>query len=266
MNKYFLYLAILFQFSSTLTAQVYYSNNSLIYSTDYQYHIAGRVKENIIIWKTFLKRHSQSQIFVYDKSMRLIRKINTNILESDINPSLQFFVSGNSFLVFYPYKHKNTFLYKFSSFDEHGNLIATETLDSLIINTNKLSSERLFYKILRSENNKVICFTKVNADAANNALKFKCSFVGDSPTIKKEFVVEFDENQETIADIIADNKKDILLLKGVKKGELINLKLIKENFADKAILIAEKISAYMVLKKIRFALRRKKMVIWFLES
>ena len=145
MNKYFFYLVILFQFSFTLSAQVYYSNNSLIYAPDYQYHIVGTVKENIIIWKTFLNRHSQAQIFVYDNSMKFVRKVNTAILQSDIDPCLQFFVTGNSFLVFCPYKHQSSFLYKFSRFDERANLILTETLDSLAVKANNVSNETFFY-------------------------------------------------------------------------------------------------------------------------
>lgn len=245
MNKYFLYLVILFQISTTLSAQVYYSNNSLIYSPDYQYHIAGTVKENIILWKTFLKRHSQSQIFVYDNSMRLARKVNTNLLQSDINPCLQFFITGNSFLVFYPYKHQSSFLYKFSRFDERGNLIITETLDSLTVKPNNISSETFFYKILKSGNNKVICFAKVHPDPVNRILQFECSFIGDSLTIKKEFAMEFDEHRETLADMIVDDNKNILLLKGIKKGNQVNLKLIKKMLLDEQVLVAEKnISTY----------------------
>lgn len=245
MNKYFLYLSILFQFSTTLAAQVYHSNNSLIYAPDYQYHIAGTVKDNTIIWKTFANRHSQSQIFVYDNSMRLVRKVNTNILQSDINPCLQFFATGNSFLVFYPKKHQSSFLYKFSRFDERGNLITTETLDSLAVKASNISNETFFYKILKSENNKVICFIKANADLENRVLKFDCSFIDDSITIKKDFVIEFDERQETLADIIADNNKNILLLKGIRKGNQVNLKLIKKMFSNAQVLIAEKnISTY----------------------
>lgn len=240
MNKYFFYLVILFQFSFTLSAQVYYSNNSLIYAPDYQYHIVGTVKENIIIWKTFLNRHSQAQIFVYDNSMKFVRKVNTAILQSDIDPCLQFFVTGNSFLVFCPYKHQSSFLYKFSRFDERANLILTETLDSLAVKANNVSNETFFYKILKSENNKVICFVKATADLEKRVLKFHCSFIDDSITIKKDFVIEFDEHQEILADIIVDDNKNILLLKGIRKDNQVNLKLIKKVFADEQLLMAEK--------------------------
>ena len=95
--KYSLYGAILLQFSTTLSSQaIYYSDNLLEYSTEYQYHIVGNVKGNIIVWKTYLKEHSKSEIFVYNNSMKLIKTIHTDILQSDINPCLQFVVLNNS--------------------------------------------------------------------------------------------------------------------------------------------------------------------------
>jgi len=79
--KYSLYGAILLQFSTTLSSQaIYYSDNPLEYTTEYQYHIVGNVKGNIIVWKTYLKEHSRSEIFIYNNSMKLVKAINTNML------------------------------------------------------------------------------------------------------------------------------------------------------------------------------------------
>ena len=130
--RYLFCLLIVFLYITTLYGQtVYYSTNPLTSSSDYEYHIVGNVKGNIIVWKTYLKGYFKSDIFIYDNSMRLIKKVNTNIFLSDINPDLQFFVLKNSFLTFYHCKNQNTFLYKLTWFDELGNFIASETLDSI---------------------------------------------------------------------------------------------------------------------------------------
>ena len=241
MIKHVLYLVVLLHISVIICCQaIYYSDNSLLYSPEYQYHIAGNVKGNIIVWKTYLKEHSKSEIFVYNNSMKLIRTINTNILQSDINPCLEFIVLNNSFLVFYQCKYQNVFLYKVGRFDELGNLIADEVLDSFGTNVGLPVKETFFYKILRPGNNNTVCFAKMNCDSKNDVFNLNGSFISDDTIMKKNFVTPFDDSNETLADVIVDDKKNILLLKGIKKDSFINLKLVKMNFSDAPLLVAEK--------------------------
>jgi hypothetical protein len=229
------------QFSTTLSSQaIYYSDNPLEYSTAYQYHIIGNVKGNIIVWKTYLKEHSKSEIFVYNNSMKLIKTIHTNILQSDINPCLQFVVLNNSFLVFYQRKYQNVFLYRLGRFDEFGSLVKDETLDSLNANAGPANNRTSFYKILRSGNNSAICFAKMNCDPMNSVLNLNAGFISDDTLMTKNFVIQFDDSREALADIIVDDKRNILLLKGIKTGSLIHLELIKMSFADAPALLAEK--------------------------
>ena len=246
MIKHVLYLVVFLPISVTTRCQaIYYSDNSLLYSAEYQYHIVGNVKGNIIVWKTYVKEHSKSEIFVYDNSMKLVKTINTNILQSDINPCLQFIVLNNSFLVFYQCKYQNTFLYKFSRFDKLGNLVADEVLDSFRTNITSMIRKTFSYKILRSGYNSTVCFAKLNGDSINRVLNLNASFISDDTVMRKNFVISFDENYETLADIMVDNKRNILLLKGIKNDAFINLELVKMNFSGAPVLNAARhISRY----------------------
>ncbi|HEX5150608.1 MAG TPA: hypothetical protein VFW07_04135 [Parafilimonas sp.] len=246
MTKHVLYLVVLLPVSVTIRCQaIYYSDNSLFYSTGYQYHIAGNVKGNIIVWKTYLEEHLKSEIFVYNNSMKLLRTINTNMLQSDIKPCLQFIVLNNSFLVFYQCKYQNTFLYKCSRFDELGNHITDEVLDSFSTVENPIVRETCFYKILRSGNNGTVCFAKMNCDSIKRVLNLNAHFISDDTVMKKDFVIQVDESRETLADIIIDDEKNILLLKGIKNDGLIKLELVKINFSGEPASAATKyISSY----------------------
>ena len=239
MIKHALYLVVLLPISVTTCCQaIYYSDNSLLYSSEYQYHIVGNVKGNIIVWKTYLKEHSRSEIFIYNNSMKLVKAINTNMLRSDINPCLQFIVLNNSFLVFYQCKYQNTFLYKCSRFDEVGNHLADETLDSFSTNIDPMFRKTFFYKILKCGNTGTVCFAKMACDSIDRVLNLNASFISDDTLMKKDFVIQFDESRETLADIIVDRQRNILLLKGMKNNAFIKLELVKMNFSGATVLNA----------------------------
>ncbi len=239
--RYLFCLLIKLPYITTLYGQaVYYSTNPLTPSADYEYNIVGNVKGNIIVWKTYLKDHFKSDIFIYDNSMRLIKKVNTNIFVSDINPDLKFFVLKNSFLAFYHCKNQNTFLYKLTRFDELGNFIASETLDSIDVTI----PENCFYKTLQPEHNNSVCFLKVNSDLADSVLKFKCFFIDDYTITKKDYNVSFIQNEETLIDLITDANRNVTILTGAHKDSLLKLKLMTLKFSGQSIEENTKISNY----------------------
>ena len=62
-------------------------------------------------------------ILVYDSKMKLIKKLTTDILHSDIEPEASFYNSVDSFYVAYQYKKGNKWEYKLSH--DNGNLSST---------------------------------------------------------------------------------------------------------------------------------------------
>jgi len=246
MKKRFLAISLLcFFIIKGLSQPIQYSNNKLNNST-YRYKIIGEVNNNIIVWATDLVKQRAATIFVYDKSMHLINSINTNIAQAEPATGAHFFITGNNFQVLYPYKTKNAFLLKLAAFNEKGNMLYERIVDS-IENPTTLNNQSVYYQVLRSKDNKVICFTKMLSDKQLHVLKFSFSFINGNTVTAKNFSIPFNEDLEDITDMLVDDGKNILLLKQRKLDMAVELTLVKLNFTDNIVLGSNKtISNYIV--------------------
>jgi hypothetical protein len=205
------------------------------------------VNNNIIVWATDLVKQRAATIFVYDKSMHLTNAINTNISQSEPTAGAHFFITGNTFQVLYSSKTKHTFLLKLASFNEKGNMLYERIIDS-IENPNTLNNETIYYQVLRSKHNKVICFTKMLSDKQHHVLKFSFSFINENAITARTFSIPFNENLEDITDMLVDDHKNILLLKQRKLDTAVELTLVKLNFTDNVVLGANKIIGNHIVK------------------
>src|SRR3982751_1961036 len=88
----------------------YISNTTPIY-------IIGQVKNNIIVWSKESENYKKSVILIYDNRLKLIKKVTTDILQSDVDPSASFYNSVDSFYVAYQYKKGNKWEYRLAGFD-----------------------------------------------------------------------------------------------------------------------------------------------------
>jgi hypothetical protein len=237
-------LPLLFIACTAYNQPIYYSSNKLQHSRNYQYKIIGNVNGNIIVWETFLNKHQQAKIYVYNNSMQLLNEVTTNILKHATDYA-QFYNAGIKFYVAYQYEEEHNFLHKLASFDKSGNLQNIITLDSLNTEDHSIANQDFFYSILQSGNGKTICFNKMSYDSSYHVLKFNCSFITGEELVHKDFVIPFDAANESLTDITVDNGKNVLLLKTSLANNLVNFKLIKQKFSDNEMLIAEKsISKY----------------------
>ncbi len=235
MKKRFLAISLLcFFIIKGLSQPIHYSNNKLNNSA-YSYKIIGEVNNNIIVWATDLVKQRAATIFVYDKSMHLINAINSNISQTEPATGAHFFITGNTFQVLYPYKTKNAFLLKLAAFNEKGNMLYERIVDS-IENPNTLTNKNIYYQVLQSKRDKVVCITKMLSDMQHHVLKFSFSFINGNAITAKTFSIPFNEDQEDITDMLVDDDKNILLLKQRKLDTEVELTLVRLNFTDNIVL------------------------------
>lgn len=246
MRKIILLAALAISFTLCRSQSIVYSNYSIKAATS-AYKIIGKVGRNIIVWVCTDKRYS-SEILMYDDKLELTKKVTSDILMSDINPSPIFFNNNDSFCVAYQYLKNKLWQYKIASFNENGNFISEKILDS-IQNFNSVTDTAYYhYKFLQSADKKTVCFAKFFYDKQNYIIKFNCNFFTEK-TLHKNFVIPFDANHDWLADFLIDNNKNFLFAIHHQTDSVSQLKIIKTNFSDDYMLIVQKDFARISLQR-----------------
>lgn len=217
-------------------AQIFsYSQNHISRPTDVC--IIGQVKNNIIVWYEGAKKYKKSVILVYDSKLKLIKKITTDILQSDIDPKAVFYNSTDSFYVGYQYKKGNKWKYKLAGFDANGNLSSTYIIDS---SGNLNSDDNLSYSFCQSGDKKILGCVKTITNRKYNALKFEVTFLNYGILYREQFSLGFDKSREKLVDLLIDSNKNITFLKTSNTDSGFCISVIKKEFSVDQFLIATK--------------------------
>ena len=217
-------------------AQVFsYSENYLSYSTPSK--IIGQVKDNIIVWYKGAENNKRSVILIYDNRFKLIKKVTTDILHSDIDPAASFYNSVDSFYVAYQYKKGNKWEYRLSGFDDNGELSSTYIIDSL---SNSNTDESFSFDYCQSADKKVLCCTKAIINKRYNAIRFEFTSLSHGNLYRDNLFLAFDGAHEKFVDFSIDSNKNVTLLKTSDTDSGFNISVIKKEFYADYFLIAVK--------------------------
>lgn len=245
---------------NTFSQKILYSNNSLYSKIKYEYYIVGKVNNNILIWQTDAKNYTSliyttdgeynapqteggrrysSKIFIYNSSMQLINTVSSNILESSIDIQPYFFTSQNCFRIIFSSLNGDTLLHKMASFDANGNLKSVDTLYSGKVKKEDVLKSDNGYFILQSGDKKTACFIKAIYDKNTYNLKFMYSFIDDT-VVSRSFSFSIDITKKQLASLNIDNNKNLLLMFEEKKGDSCIIEIMRKDFANNLMLVADK--------------------------
>ena len=236
MSKYISALILFFTPISGKAQTFSYSQNYLANKTS-ACKIIGQVKNNIIVWYVSSEKYKKSVILVYNNRMKLIKKVTTDILHSDIDPAASFYNSVDSFYVAYQYKKGNKWEYKLAGFDNDGNLSSTYLIDSA---SNLNSGDSLSYSFYQSGDKKTLGCVKTIMNKKYNAIRFELTFLNDGNLYRDHFFLAFDNVHEKLVDLLIDSNKTISLLKTSNTDSGFSISLIKKEFSADHFLIATK--------------------------
>lgn len=262
MNKTLCVIICLTLALNAFSQKILYTNNSLSTKAQYGYFIIGKANNNILVWQvnagnhytttihsseygyhampqTDARKHYNSKILVYNNNMQLINTVNTNILESFVDVQPFFLTSQNCFRIIYSCLDGDTLSNKVAVFDANGNMKTVETLYSTRIKKQDLLKPDYSYSILKSNNKKNTCFIKTTYDESNYNLKFNYSFIDDR-IINKTFSFSIDVNKKVLTSMNIDNDKNLLLVFEEKQGDSCTIEIMRKNFFDDLMLVADK--------------------------
>lgn len=247
MRKIILLAALAASVTLCRSQSIVYSNYSIKAATS-AYKVIGKVGKNIIVW-VCIDKHYSSEILIYDNKFKLINKVPSDILKSDVNPSPIFFNNNDSFCAAYKYNKNKLWQYRIAFFNEKGNLTSEKILDSIQVFKSEKDTTYYNYKFLQSADKKTICFIKFAYDKNNYVLKFNCNFFTSSKSFYEYFALPFDGNHDWFADFLIDNNKNFFFVIYDQTDSVSHIKIIKKNFSDDYMLIEQKDVAKISLHK-----------------
>lgn len=181
-NKYrslvaFAATAILCQFANA--QKMYYSQTERNLPSETKTYIIGNVDDNTIIWK-YIPQSYNSQILVYDNSMRLLQRVNANVFANNNVSCLQFINRRHSFDVIAQVCTKHSFYCQLASFNSAGTLLhSVKTLSCKALVKNKYNGS---YDIAVSANKKYFLIAKNHIQASDEKveLEYNLYYMSDS--------------------------------------------------------------------------------------
>ncbi len=218
-------------------AQVFSYSQNYLTNESSACKIIGQVKDNIIVWYVNSEKYKKSVILVYDNKMKLIKKITTDILHSDIDPAASFYNSVDSFYVAYQYKKGNKWEYKLAGFDDNANLSSTYIIDSA---SNLNRDDSVSYSYYQSGDKKMLACAKTIINKKNNAVRFETTFLNHGNLYRDQFFLAFDNAHEKLVDFLIDSNKNITLLKTSNTDSGFSISVIKKEFSADHFLSATK--------------------------
>ncbi|HYK45781.1 MAG TPA: hypothetical protein VEV83_11465 [Parafilimonas sp.] len=214
---------LLFLSCSANTQKIYYSKTEGNFLFTYS-HTIGQVKDHIIIWKYQSEKSERSEVIIYDDKMNVLNRVKTDILNVNHISSIDFINLGQSFAVVYQYSTKTKWFCKIASFDENGNCVKRQTIDSSSLAGAQYGNNP--YKIIVSPNSKRFVLARISVPRAD-LVSLDFQLLDYVATRIQRSSILLPRHEVNLNEAILDTTSHLLvpMLKSVERNSIIIYKI-----------------------------------------
>jgi hypothetical protein len=204
--------------------KIYYSAGERNIPSETKTYVVGNIAANTIIWE-YMPQSRNSQILIYDASMRLQSRVLANIFQCKEIYQLNFICRQNSFDVIAQMYSKHNFYCQVASFTGDGVLLRN-TKTVIFKNLTKT----FFgggYNCIVSANKKYFALVKDKVQAPANEIQLDCSIFYTADTLQnvitKVISIPYYKDLNTLfSPLLLDNKGNIFFAEYVSQEKDLN--------------------------------------------
>lgn len=233
MHKILLSLLILILFNSGINGQNFYYSNPENKGLISSFNIIGRVKDKILVWQTNKDHPEKSNILIYDNNMKIINRVNTDLIRNGNLYTINFVATPDSFQVVYQYLKGNALICELAGYNTEGLNTNTQQIDSLPLANPGEFNEKAFV-VIKPGNGQSLALVRAEV-ASDKTVRILYHYFSPKSKYSGEALLPFSLNTSVLESLILDDKANILLALSSKTYSGFSLTIYKINAVNNIV-------------------------------
>ena len=228
----FILVSILFN-PIIINAQNFHYSNPEKKGLISSFNIIGRVKDKILVWQTDKDHPENSGILIYDNDMKIVKRVNTNLIQNGDLFAVNFVAKTDSFQVIYQYLKNNKLMCELATYNSEGLNTGNQQIDSLPLDKPDEFNEKAFV-ILKPDHGQ--SFALVRAEiVSDKTVKVLYHYSSEKAMYSGETLLPFYPNKSILENLILDDKANILVALSSKCDSGSDLTIYKINAVNNVV-------------------------------